>query len=103
DEIEIAHDLLPPPITAGDANVKRFRMRSQIVLQPLRFRRDFPELEFSLVFLAFVNRAAEFFLGRFAESRQLRDATDSARFLELRDRADLKFLVERLDLLRAQA
>ena len=49
------------------------------------------------------DRLAQLLLRRLAEARQLRDATRFARFLQLRDRADLQLLVQRLDLLRAEA
>jgi len=102
DEIEIAHNFLPAAITAGDANVQRVWMGAEIVLQLFRFRRDLPERERAGVFLAFVYGPTEFLLRRLAEPRQLRDAACDAGFMQLRDRADLQFFVERLDLLRAQ-
>ena len=87
-EIEIAHDLFPTPITSGDANMQRFVERAQIVLQRLRFRRDLAELKRTGVFHAIGDGAAKFLLRRFAEPGQLRDALVVARFLQLRDRAD---------------
>ena len=45
DEIEIAHDFFPPPITPRDANMQRIVERAQIVAQGLRFRRDRAERE----------------------------------------------------------
>ena len=102
DEIEVAHNFLPAAITAGDANVQRVWMGAEIVLQLFRFRRDLPERERAGVFLAFVDGPAKFLLRRLAESRQLRDAACDAGFMQLRDRADLQFFVERLDFFRAQ-
>ena len=81
DEIEIAHDLLPAPITSSDANVERLGVCAQIVLQAFRFRRDLAELERARIFLPFVDRGAKFFLGRFAESGQFCHATGDARFV----------------------
>ena len=57
DEIEIAHNFLSAAITARDANVEGVRLRPKIVLQLLRFARDFAELELARVFLPLVNRA----------------------------------------------
>ena len=101
DEIEIAHDLFPAPVTARDADMERLGMRAQVALQLFRFRGDLPELERARIFLSFVDGVAEFFLRRFAEPRQFRHATGDARLVQLRDRADLQFLVKRLDLFRA--
>jgi hypothetical protein len=103
DEIEIAHDLLPAPITSRDADVERLGMRAQIVLQSFRFRCDLPELEGACVFLPFIDRGAKFFLRRLAEARQFRHAAGDACFVKLRDRANLQFLVKRLDFFRAKS
>ncbi len=80
-----------------------FVERAQIVLQCLRFPRDLAELKRTRVPGAIGDGAAEFLLRRFPEARQFRHALVVAGFLQLRDRADAEFFVERLDLLGAKA
>ena len=89
DEIEIAHDFLSPPITSGDADMKRVGMRAQIVLQRFRFGRDLTELKRTGVFRRVRDRLAKFLLRRFSETGQFRDLSGFAGCLQLRDRADL--------------
>ena len=69
DEIEIADDLFSPPITAGDANMKRVRESAEIVLQRLGVRRDRAEPKRSDVLRSIFNRAAKFFLRRPSKPR----------------------------------
>ena len=82
--------------------MQRVGMRAQIILQCFRFRRDRAEMKRSRVLRAFRDCAAKFVLGRVSETGQFRDPAGGARFLELRDRADLQLFVERLDLFRAE-
>ena len=55
-------------------------MSAQIALQLFRFGRDLPKLKRSGVLLSLGDRPAKFFLRRFAEPGQLRDAARVARF-----------------------
>ena len=48
------------------------------------------------------NRFAKFFLRHLAEARQFSDATGLTCFQQLRDRADVKFVVERFDFFPTQ-
>ena len=50
DEIEVAHNFFPAPITSGDADPRRTGMLPQIVLQLLGLGRDRAELETANVF-----------------------------------------------------
>jgi hypothetical protein len=103
DEIEVAHQFLAAAVAAGDRHFERRIERAQIVAQRLRLGRDRPELKDAGMFRPLGDRLAELLLRRFAEARQLRDATRFASFFQLRDRADLQLLMQRFDLLRAEA
>ena len=50
DEIEVAHNFFPAPVTSGDAHARRIGMLPQIILQLLGLGRDRAELETADVF-----------------------------------------------------
>ncbi len=56
DEIEVAHNLFPAPVTSGDADPRRSGMLPQIILQLLGLGRDRAELETADVFRAIRDR-----------------------------------------------
>ena len=102
DQIEIAHNFSAPAIAASDARMQGVGMGREIVSERFRLARDLAKLKRAKMFRPIRDRMTNFSLRRFSKTRQFRDAAGLARFLQLRDRADVKFLIKSLDLFRAE-
>ena len=84
-KIDIAHNFPAAPVTSGNIDMERIRMRRQIALQCLRLVGDLAELKRSGMLGALRDRLANLCLGGFAKSRQFCNAADFACFLQLLD------------------
>src|SRR5260370_25953140 len=102
DQSEMAHNFSAPAIAASDAGMQGVGMGREIVSERFRLVRNLAKLKRTKMFHSIRDRMTNFSLRRFSKTRQFRDAAGLARFLQLRDRADVKFLVKSLDLFRAE-
>ena len=102
DKIKIPHDFLAPAITTRDADLQRVGMGREIIPKRFRFTGDLAELKRACMLEPVRNCFAKSFLRRLTKAGQFSDPTRLARFQELSDRADMKFVVKSFYFFRAE-
>ena len=102
-EVQVAHNLLFPPVTPRNLRENNQRVTAQIVKKFLRECHDIAEPELAEAFLLLLNRFENVFRGLRAKAGKRCDSALFACALELGDGAYPERLIERLDLLCAKS
>ena len=102
DKIKIPHDFLAPAITTRDADLQRVGMDREIPPKRFCLTRNLAKLKRARMLDPVRNCFAKSFLRRLTKAGQFSDPTGLARFQELSDRADLKFVVKNFYFFRAE-
>jgi hypothetical protein len=102
-KIKIPHDFLAPTITTRDADLQRVGVGREIIPERFCLTGDLAKLKRTRMLHPVRNCFTKSFLRHLTKAGQFSDQPGLARFHELSDRADVKFVVKNFYLFRAEA